>query len=91
MSDYISREKYLKDVEHYKNQICYMSNVSMDDCIKICNEQPSVDVRENRWIPISEFVERDDSFAIMVDEVNGTVNIELSLDFWNAPYQKGGE
>lgn len=40
---------------------------------------------------ISEFVERDDSFAIMVDEVNGTVNIELSLDFWNSPYQKGGE
>ena len=44
----------------------------------------------NREI-ISEFVERDDSFAIMVDEVNGTVNIELSLDFWNSPYQKGGE
>lgn len=35
---------------------------------------------------ISEFAERDDSFAIMVDEVNGTVNIELSLDFWNSPY-----
>ena len=53
MSDYISREKYLQDVEHYKNQICYMSNVSMDDCIKICNEQPSADVRENvkgEWI-----------------------------------------
>lgn len=40
----------------------------------------------NREI-ISEFVERDDSFAIMVDEVNGTVSIELSLDFWNAPLQ----
>lgn len=44
----------------------------------------------NREI-ISEFVEQDDSFAIMVDEVNGTVNIELSLDFWNTPYKKGGE
>ena len=46
MNDYISREKYLQDVEHYKNQICYMSNVSMDDCIKICNEQPSARVIE---------------------------------------------
>ena len=36
---------------------------------------------------ISEFVKRDDSFTILVDEVNGTVNIELSLDFWNAPYE----
>ena len=42
----------------------------------------------NREI-ISEFVECDDSFAIMVDEVNGTVNIELSLNFWNRPYKKG--
>ena len=40
---------------------------------------------------ISEFVERDDSFAIMVDEANGTVNIELSLDFWNAPYKAESE
>lgn len=48
------------------------------------------DEMTNREI-ISEFVERDDSFAIMVDEVNGTVNIELSLDFWNSPYKKGGE
>ena len=40
----------------------------------------------NREI-ISEFVERDDSFAIMVDEVNATVNIEISLDFWNALYK----
>lgn len=44
----------------------------------------------NREI-ISEFAERDDSFAIMVDEVNGTVNIELSLDFWNAPYKAESE
>lgn len=44
----------------------------------------------NREI-ISEFVQRDDTFAIMVDEVNGTVNIELSLDFWNTPYEKGSE
>ena len=44
------------------------------------------DEMTNREI-ISEFVEQDDSFAIMVDEVNGTVNIELSLDFWNAPYK----
>lgn len=36
---------------------------------------------------ISEFAERDDSFAIMVDEVNGTVNIELSLEFWDSPYK----
>lgn len=53
--------------------------------------QPSVenkcfDGMTNREI-ISEFVERDDSFAIMVDEVNGTVSIELSLDFWNTPYK----
>ena len=48
MSDYISREKYLQDVEHYNNQICYVSNVSMDDCIRICNKQPSADV-----IPLS--------------------------------------
>ena len=37
---------------------------------------------------ISEFAERDDSFAIMVDEVNGTVNIELSLEFWRSPYKE---
>lgn len=48
--------------------------------------------QNNIWIPegmtnkeiISKFVEQDDSFSIMVDEVNGTVSIELSLDFWNA-------
>ncbi len=63
---------------------------------QILNDEPPVDPSKcfegmtNREI-ISEFVERDDSFAIMVDEVNGTVNIELSFDFWNAPYQKGGE
>lgn len=49
-------------------------------CVEIASKMT------NREI-ISEFVERDDSFAIMVDEVNGTVNIELSLDFWNAPLQ----
>lgn len=35
----------------------------------------------------------EDVIILMVDEVNGTVSIEFSLDFWNAPYkaEKGGE
>ena len=68
----------------------YDDLTALDMAISALSENKCFDGMTNREI-ISEFVERDDSFVIMVDEVNGTVNIELSLDFWNAPYQKGGE
>lgn len=72
----------------------------IDEAVQKAVQEVIEEVKQNNiWIPegmtnkeiISEFVVQDDSFSIMVDEVNGTVNIELSLDFWNAPYQKRGE
>lgn len=92
--DLISRNTAIVQLSHNKN--------GNDDCDTIVQkdietiktlpsaENKGFDGMTNKEI-ISEFVERDDSFAIMVDEVNGTINIELSLDFWNSPYQKGGE
>lgn len=64
------------------------ANAMIKSYVSHYEENKCFDGRTNREI-ISEFVERDDTFAIMVDEVNGTVNIELSLDFWNAPYKEG--
>ena len=40
---------------------------------------------------ITQFVDKDDGFFIEEDIVNNTVTIELSLDFWKSPYQKGGK
>lgn len=62
------------------------ANAMIKSYVSHYEENKCFDGRTNREI-ISEFVERDDSFAIMVDEVSGTINIELSLDFWNAPYK----
>lgn len=93
MSDLISKkELYHKLGEAYnKGFLSWGANEVIKDIIGECDsfENKCFDGTTNREI-ISKFVERDDSFAIMVDKVNGTVNIELSLDFWNAPYQKGG-
>ncbi len=62
-------------------------NDCLHEYLKDINALPSAfEGMTNKEI-ISEFVERDDSFAIMVDEVNGTVNIELSLEFWDSPYK----
>ena len=94
MSDLISKkELYCKLGEAYNHcLITWGENEIIKDIIGECDsvENKCFDGTTNREI-ISKFVERDDSFAIMVDKVNGTVNIELSLDFWNSPYQKGGE
>lgn len=85
----MTREELRDYVEEQRNLgiIPYHVYSALIDGIDTLEQEP-FDGMTNREI-ISEFVERDDSFAIMVDEVNGTVNIELSLDFWNASYKRG--
>lgn len=89
----ISRQAVLNGIDKYIEKA--QSTGTKDDFISFAElgvkGLPSAfEGMTNREI-ISAFVERDDSFAIMVDEVNGTVSIELSLDFWNSLYQKGGK
>ena len=38
----INADKYQKDIEHYRNFICYRRNVTMDDCMKILDKQEDV-------------------------------------------------
>lgn len=38
----INADKYKKDIEHYRNAICYQRNVTMDDCMRILNKQEDV-------------------------------------------------
>lgn len=35
----INADKYKKDIEHYRNTICYQRNVTMDDCMRILDKQ----------------------------------------------------
>lgn len=92
----MTREEAIEEIKRWtpillvSGQCTEKTSEAQDMAISALSENKYFDGMTNREI-ISEFVERDDSFAIMVDEVNGTVNIELSLEFWNAPYQKGGE
>ena len=94
MSDLISRQAIIDAIQklNIPEDMCVFEIISHIEVaiVTLPSVEKCFDGMTNKEI-ISEFVERDDSFAIMVDEVNGTVNIELSLDFWNAPYQKGGE
>lgn len=92
--DLISRQAVLDAIQklNIPEDMCVFEIISHIE-VEIAT-LPSVekcfDGMTNREI-ISEFVKHDDSFATMVDEVNGTVNIELSLDFWNAPYKAESE
>lgn len=38
----INADKYKKDIEHYRNTICYQRNVTMDDCMRILDKQEDV-------------------------------------------------
>lgn len=38
----INADKYKKDIEHYRNVICYQRNVTMDDCMRILDKQENV-------------------------------------------------
>ena len=38
----INANKYKKDIEHYRNTICYQRNVTMDDCMRILDKQEDV-------------------------------------------------
>ena len=38
----INADKYKKDIEHYRNTICYQRNVNMDDCMRILDKQDDV-------------------------------------------------
>ena len=80
----MTREELRDYVEEQRNLgvIPYHVYSTLIDGIDTLEQEP-FDGMTNKEI-ISEFVERDDSFAIMVDEVNGTLNIELSLDFCNS-------
>ena len=40
---------------------------------------------------ITKIVEQDEDFCIMTDEVNGTVNIEISLDWWKKQSNSDGD
>lgn len=39
---FINADKYKKDIEHYRNTICYRRNVTMDDCMRILDKQEDV-------------------------------------------------
>ena len=92
MDDLISREAVLKHqfTAYIENMWHMTEDVRVVETADI-KELPSAFEGMTKKEIISKFVELDDSFAIMVDEVNGTVNIELSLDFWNAPYKAESE
>lgn len=38
----VNADKYKKDIEHYRNTICYQRNVTMDDCMRILDKQENV-------------------------------------------------
>ena len=53
----INADKYKKDIEHYRNTICYQRNVTMDDCMRILDKQENVldkireEIRELKHFP----------------------------------------
>lgn len=40
---------------------------------------------------ITRIVEQDEDFCVLTDDVDGTVTIEVSLDWWNKPKAESEE
>jgi len=90
MSDYISREQALAEVEELKkihfDRVFVLSKVS--DRIE---QIPSADVRENRWIPVTEKLPKDhEEVLIYLSSNRITIGLYNSHVLPLAPYKPIG-
>ena len=63
----INADKYQKDIEHYRNTICYQRNVTMDDCMRILYKQE--DVLDKIRAEIEEYKSRQLTLAIGIEDL----------------------
>lgn len=74
----INVDKYKKDIEHYKNTICYQRNVTMDDCMRILDKQEDI-LDKIR----AEIINKSNEPNYLHENEDWSVGLEMALEIIN--------
>lgn len=81
MRKLIDPDKYIEALEHFRDKICYMRNVSLTDCCEVLRQQPRVEAYTKEEVEelLSE-LESDIRKNLLIDSIGLHIIIQKKID-----------